>query len=145
MYWFWLHRLWISCPGDRCEIVSLLNLNSALQDSLSLEKLNLTGNNVTGVGALHMARMLIDNDYISELVCSESQRPQFLAVTTARFKSPKFHSFNHVIIYDLIYVIHWMRQKDWIYWNLEWQINVCLFLTVFSRQSVGILRCLSHV
>ena len=40
-----------------------------LQDSLTLEKLNLSGNCVTGVGALHMARMLIDNDYISELVC----------------------------------------------------------------------------
>ena len=39
-----------------------------IQDSLSLEKLNLTGNNIGGIGALHMARMLIDNDYISELV-----------------------------------------------------------------------------
>ncbi len=40
-----------------------------LQDTVTLERLDLNGNCVTGLGALYMARMLIDNDYISELVC----------------------------------------------------------------------------
>ncbi len=39
-----------------------------LQNSLTLEKLNLTGNAVEGEGALYFARMLLDNEYIQELV-----------------------------------------------------------------------------
>ncbi len=38
------------------------------QNSLTLEKLNLTGNAVEGEGALYFARMLLDNEYIQELV-----------------------------------------------------------------------------
>ncbi len=34
-----------------------------------MERLNLTGNAVEGEGALYFARMLLDNEYIQELVC----------------------------------------------------------------------------
>ena len=39
-----------------------------LQDNVTLEKLNLQGNWIEGDGGLAMARMLEDNDYITELV-----------------------------------------------------------------------------
>lgn len=40
----------------------------SLQDNITLEKLNLQGNWIEGAGGLAMARMLEDNDYITELV-----------------------------------------------------------------------------
>ena len=93
MYWF--------------QIVSFLKLNNVLQDSLSLEKLNLTGNNVTGVGALHMARMLIDNDYISELVCSDSQRVSFLCF----FPILEIISIDSLICKSILFLV--MIQKKY--------------------------------
>ena len=41
---------------------------SSHQDNITLEKLNLQGNWMTGDGGAAMARMLEDNDYITELV-----------------------------------------------------------------------------
>ena len=41
---------------------------NVLQDNVTLEKLNLQGNWIEGDGGLAMARMLEDNDYITELV-----------------------------------------------------------------------------
>lgn len=38
------------------------------QDNVTLEKLNLQGNWIEGEGGLAMARMLEDNDYITEIV-----------------------------------------------------------------------------
>ena len=39
-----------------------------VQDNITLEKLNLQGNWIEGDGGSAMARMLEDNDYITELV-----------------------------------------------------------------------------
>lgn len=40
----------------------------SIQDNITLEKLNLQGNWIEGDGAAAMARMLEENDYITELV-----------------------------------------------------------------------------
>ncbi len=39
-----------------------------LRENISLERLNLAGNWMEGEGGMYMARMLTDNDYITELV-----------------------------------------------------------------------------
>ena len=47
------------------------NETPCLQDNITLERLNLAGNWMEGEGAMHMSRMLQENDYITDLVCSE--------------------------------------------------------------------------
>lgn len=44
------------------------DLNLSFKDNITLEKLNLQGNWIEGAGGLAMARMLEENDYITELV-----------------------------------------------------------------------------
>lgn len=43
-----------------------------LQENVTLERLNLAGNWMEDEGSMHMARMLHENDYITELVSNWS-------------------------------------------------------------------------